>query len=170
MSDSACDSKETKSLSSEDSNHILPEVRRFYSYLTERMLKNGSPPSLESICKDLSIISSKAFDHLNTLEGLGAIYRRPETREIVAVYPFSGIRTKHRLKTPYGITYANCALDALCITHLFDIDYKIFTECHVCKRDITIGINNREIDYISHEGIMVWESFKTSSLPHILCV
>ncbi len=170
MSDSECDSKETKSPSSEDSNHILPEVRRFYSYLIERMLKNGGPLSLESICKDLSIISSKVFDHLNTLEGLGAIYRQTETHEIIAAYPLSGVRTKHQLKNSYGITYANCALDALCITHLFDMDYEIFTECHVCKRNITIGINSREIDYISHKGIMVWESFKTSPLPHILCV
>jgi hypothetical protein len=142
--------------------------RRFYQ-LTEfekvllgqifkAILQSGKAPSVTVLHKALKTYRLRIVRTYGKLEQKRRLVRKKETGEIVCVYPLSFVPTEHQVVIEEGTKlYANSALDALGIPHLFNRNAEITSPCRMCTEAITITIKNGDIVSKSHPHVYVWK-------------
>lgn len=121
------------------------------------VLESGKAPSVTVLHKTLKTYRLRIVRTIGKLEEKDRLVRKKETGEIVCVYPLSLVPTEHQvIMEGEKRLFANCALDALSIPHVFNKNAEIISQCHTCKEMITITVKNGEIVSKSHARIYVW--------------
>jgi hypothetical protein len=120
----------------------------------------GRIPSVDEIGKAFPRFTNEEVNTiLNKLDQLDVIHFDDDKSNIIAAYPFSGLKTSH-LVSLKGDNYRNicamCAIDALGIPFMFDCDVSIESSCHHCDEEVEIEIRKDEITSLKPEGVVVW--------------
>jgi hypothetical protein len=138
-----------------------PTTRVVYQQFLRLFAKTGQPPTLEALASATKLSDLAAISHhLHQLETIGSIYRHPVSGQIVSAYPFSVVPTAHRVALAGNPTvYAMCAIDALGMPFMFDMDAIIDSICQQCGQDLTVHITNGTISTaIPGEIVVVYAS------------
>lgn len=121
------------------------------------VLEYGRAPSVTLLHKVFKTYRLRIVRTIGKLEEKDRLVRKKETGEIVSVYPLSLVPTEHKvIMEGDKRVFANCALDALSIPHMFNKNAEIISQCHMCKEAVTITVRNGEIVSKSHARIYVW--------------
>ncbi len=133
------------------------QALQVYRYLLQDFARMGQPPALETMANELNLSSQIIQGALDVLEAGGSIYRDPETREILAAYPFSAKPTDHIVRFEDGHwVYSMCAIDALGMPVMLYLDATIESRCSHCGRAIGIAIKNNGLAEFSPQETRVW--------------
>lgn len=136
----------------------------------EAVLESGKAPSVTVLQKVLKTYRLRIVRTIGKLEEKDRLVREKETGEIVSVYPLSLVPTEHQvIMEGEKKLFANCALDALSIPHMFNKNAEIISQCHTCKETVTITIINGEIASKSHPNIYVWNPTHVERPAAALC-
>lgn len=121
------------------------------------VLESGKAPSVTLLHKVFKTYRLRIVRTIGKLEEKDRLVRKKETGEIVSIYPLSLVPTEHQVIMEGDKTlFANCAVDALSIPHMFNKNAEIISQCHTCKETVTITVKNGEIVSKSHAHIYVW--------------
>jgi mercuric reductase len=92
--------------------------------------------------------------------------------EVAGAYPFTMERTPHRLQVNGNRVHAMCALDALAVSPMFDLDVQIYSRC--AESQVPIRLRQRGMELLEMEpsedlllGIHWQEA--TTCAAHSLC-
>jgi hypothetical protein len=133
------------------------QVRQTYHYLLTYFAQTGQPPSSQALEQDLHLSKERADEASNLIEAQGSIYRDPTTREILAAYPFSARSTDHLVRFPDGHwVYSMCAIDALRMPAMLDIDAEIESRCAHCGDRIHVVVENHALAEYSPTTARLW--------------
>jgi len=120
----------------------------------------GRIPSLVEIKEEFNHFNKKKVeDILNELDQFDAIHLDENKTNIIAAYPFSGIKTSHKVslkRKEFKTVYAMCAIDTLGISFMFDSDVSIESLCFHCCEKIEIDVKNKEIVSLNPKSTVVW--------------
>ncbi|MGH3065597.1 MAG: alkylmercury lyase family protein, partial [Gaiellaceae bacterium] len=93
--------------------------RELYVWILRRFATHGRPSGTETR-EEAARLGAELEDALATLAREDLVHRGPDG-EIAVAYPFSGVRTAHRVRFPGGHeAYAMCAIDALGIAPMLE--------------------------------------------------
>lgn len=120
----------------------------------------GRVPSVVEIREEFNHFNKgKVEVILNELDRFDVIHLDEGKTNIIAAYPFSGIKTSHKVslkRKGYKSVYAMCAIDALGISFMFGSDVSIKSSCFHCKEKIEIDVKDKEIVFLSPRNAVVW--------------
>ena len=93
----------------------------------------------------------------------------------IGAYPFTMEKREHAIQVNNHIVYAMCALDALAVSPMFDMDTQISSECRVTHDAITIRQSNQtttNLDEVGkvHFGIIWAAANDGDSCANSLCM
>ena len=121
------------------------------------ILTSGEAPAVKKLGKILKASDEETIRVLDSLEDMDMLLRKRRTQEIVSIYPFSLVPTRHRIILEDGKKlFAMCAVDALGMPSMFDQNVKIVSRCEWCKSEITVDIRDGEVVSRSHPDIQIW--------------
>lgn len=136
---------------------LMDNDARVYHQMLLSFARTGQPTTTESLVNALALSREKVEQSLNLLESDGSIYRDPETRAILAAYPFSATPTQHVVRFADGhFVYAMCAIDALGVPVMLDADATIESRCVQCGREIRVTIKRNALVEFSPQETRVW--------------
>ncbi len=118
---------------------------------TRRDLAYGSPWNEEEVDAFLIQLSERDLVVLDPLDG-----------RVVGAYPFTDSETEHRVLMGGVEVQAMCAIDALGVGAMLDIDIFISSKCRHCGCDIAIETNDRgkTIRYARPNKSIVWSGIR----------
>ncbi|MGB7063069.1 MAG: organomercurial lyase [Candidatus Zixiibacteriota bacterium] len=121
------------------------------------ILASGKAPTVEELGVSLEKSDDEITRVLDTLEEMDLLLRRKGTQEVVSIYPFSLLPTRHQIVLEEGEKlFAMCAVDAVGMPGMFDKNIKVTSQCDWCKTEITIEIKDGEISATSHADLQIW--------------
>lgn len=136
---------------------LMDNDARVYHQMLLSFARTGQPTTTESLVNALALSREKVEQSLNLLESGGSIYRDPETRAILAAYPFSATPTQHVVRFADGhFVYAMCAIDALGMPVMLDADARVESRCTRCDKEIRITVKRNALAEVSPPGARVW--------------
>jgi hypothetical protein len=154
--------------------NLTPQEEEIRKYVLKSMTKDGKPPSVTEIMKELKINAigdiESAIKKLHDADILSIRDNR-----IISAYPFSVAKTNHRVIFDDGCeVYALCAIDALGIHSMLSRDTTIISRCIECNKELTIVIKDGRIISANPENMVVyvniikkWGSVANTGYPHI---
>jgi len=107
------------------------------------LVNQGSPPTRDELNDALG---EECVE--NSLEKLGSddlIVLDAEGRLAVGAYPVTIEKTPHKILVNGHSIYAMCALDAVSVAPMFEVDTIIQSRCHVSQTMITIRMHGSDI-------------------------
>lgn len=95
--------------------------------------------------------------------------------EAIGAYPFTMEKREHAIQVNNHIVYAMCALDALAVSPMFDMDTQISSQCRVTYDAITIRQSSQTITNLNevgkvHFGIIWAAASDGGSCANSLCM
>jgi len=139
---------------------LTPTQAEVLRQIFESVLKTGKVPTLQEMAASLKRSDKEISATMDRLEEKDLLLRGKGSREITSIYPLSLTPTEHQLFLENGERrFAMCALDALGMPVMFDINVKVVSRCEGCKEPLVIEIKEGEITSRPHPDMMIW-SFK----------
>ncbi len=116
--------------------------------------RNGKAPEYSEIAKRLKISSLEVV--LLTIEKLKVSdLLQMKGDAIIASYPFSSLRTRHKVIFADGHeVYALCATDALGVHFMLKQDITVLSDCPQCSGEIRVTLKNGSIHFCSPEEVV----------------
>lgn len=131
--------------------------RKLLKVIFDSVIQSGRVPTPERISDELKTSVDDVIHLLNGLESKDLLLRKEGTQKIISIYPFSMDETHHQILLESGRRlFAMCAVDALGMPAMFNMDVGIISRCEKCKQEITIRIIDQEIASKSHPDIKIW--------------
>ncbi len=144
-------------------NQLEAEVLR---HIFKTVLESGRAPTIREMEVFFKLSENDVIATLDELESKDLLFRKKGTQELISLYPFSMIPTKHKIFLEDGRSlYAMCAVDALGMPVMFNRNVKIVSQCEWCKQEIVIEIKKGEIVSKSHKDTMIWKAGRPESAP-----
>lgn len=106
---------------------LSTEIRATHRTILETYLSKGEPPAAGSL----------PTEHLDALAAIDAVVVKDGA--IVGAYPFTSEGTRHGVQVEETIVGAMCALDALAIGPVFDVEAVVYSMCAVTEAPIRIA-------------------------------
>ena len=130
------------------------ELRKF---ILRRFAVTGMAPSLREI-GDMTGFPTEFVDRtLDKLERADILTRKDG--EIVSAYPFSALKTRHRVVfADDRRVYALCATDAMGISFMLNEPITILSMCPWCEGEMEVTVKNGEIASRKPEGMLEFVS------------
>ncbi len=119
-----------------------------------RRLLQGEPVDLASLSTSTRFRREEIAQALSKLSELGAVHVMDGV--LTAVYPLSGVPTRHRIRRDGTIIYANCAIDALAVPFMLDETVAIESDCVLCGEAITMQVKGNRILAAHPESLVVF--------------
>ncbi len=136
---------------------VDPITRSIYQFVLRTFAQTGLPPSVDAIVKALNLPDlAMAEQYVNDIQAKDGLYRDGATGQILSAYPFSAAPTVHRV-TLAGKqdVYAMCAIDALGMPLMLDMDAVIHSNCPQCGNAITLNITKGAIAGVNPRKVVV---------------
>jgi hypothetical protein len=136
---------------------VTPWQKEVLGAVFKAILKFRRAPTVE----ELTLSLKKSADHIirvfDSLEEKDLLLRNKGTQQIASIYPLSLAPTKHQVVLEDGKKlFAMCAIDALGVANMFNLNVKTVSQCKWCQQTISIEIKNGEIATKSHPQILIW--------------
>lgn len=122
----------------------------------EHLVETGAAPTTDDLAGHLGVSREELYSSLHRLSSNHALVLSPDTKEIWMAHPFSAVPTPYPVKTNELTYYANCALDALGIPALLQVDSLTETACADCQESLTIGVTGDKLTasgYVIHFAV-----------------
>ncbi len=117
------------------------EIRR---HILRWFARRGRAPALQEIAESLKTSLSTVKEAVEKLENADILLTEGE--EIVSAYPFSALKTSHRVVFEDGRgVYALCATDALGVHFMLGEDITVLSQCPCCGRELKIELRDGKI-------------------------
>ncbi len=127
---------------------LWPMRHRIY----QGFARNGAPPPLDALARDLAIPQTEARDTLRELGRRHAVTLTDDGDAVLMANPFSAVPTPFRVYAG-GVDYwANCAWDMLGVPAALDADATIHATWAIDDTPATLRVENGEV--IGDEGIV----------------
>jgi mercuric ion transport protein len=129
-----------------------------HRYILAQLPRLGRFPSRQEIAEHFYIAVPEVEQSLARLHAVDLLYLDPSTHEVRVAYPFSTVPTNHlvRFIGERRTLYAQCAVDALGISFLFQQDVSIRSVCEYCGTPLFMEVRDGAIMQQHPAGIMVW--------------
>ena len=130
---------------------------RVLRHIFRTILASGNAPTVGKLGLVLKESRHEIIRVLNTLEEMDLLLRKKGTQEIVSIYPFSLVPTRHQIVLEDGKRlFAMCAVDAVGMPSMFDRNVRVASQCDWCKTEITIEVEDGGVQAMSHPDIQIW--------------
>ena len=117
------------------------EIRR---HILREFARRGRAPALTEIAETLKTSLSTVKEAVEKLENADILLTEGE--EIVSAYPFSALKTSHRVVFEDGRgVYALCATDALGVHFMLGKGITVLSLCPCCGRELKIELRDGKI-------------------------
>jgi len=137
-----------------------------YRYVLHAFPRLGRVPAPTEVGRDLGLGDQAVARALEQLETHGALRLDPGTRWIGEVYPYSAGETRHEVAFESGVqVHCMCAIDCFYVPFLTDSDVTIRSSCHLCEREIEIGVVRRRVSTVTPCSTVVWDSAAPYDCP-----
>jgi hypothetical protein len=141
----------------ECSCEITPSQKEVLRGIFMAILKFKRAPRVEELTLSLKKSADDIIRVLDSLEEIDLLVRSKGTQHIVSIYPLSLAPTKHQVVLKDGKKlFAMCAIDALGVANMFNINVEAISQCEWCQQTIDIEIKNGEVVTKSHPQILIW--------------
>ena len=136
---------------------LAPSEKEVLRHIFKAILTSGKAPPVEELRVSLKKSDDEIIRVLDTLEEMDLLLRKKGTQQIVSIYPFSLVPTRHQIVLEEAKKlFAMCAVDAVGMPNMFDKNVKVVSQCDWCKDGITIEIKDGEVQATSHPDIQIW--------------
>ncbi len=147
---------------------LKPEINDIYQMILRSYVESGRTLSRNEIARHTDDID----DVINILRSNDMVVFDSDD-EPVGAYPFTMEQRDHKISINNHTVHAMCALDALAISPMFDIETHIDSKCHVSGETISIDqsdqtILNHDKNEKLHFGIN-WNSAADNCCATSLC-
>jgi len=116
-------------------------------------------PKIQELQSSLKKPADEIIRVIDGLEEKDLLLRKKGTQEIISIYPVSLKPTQHQVILENGKKlFAMCALDAVGIPSLFNLNARVNSRCEWCTEKISIEIKDIEIAAKSHPHILIWNT------------
>ncbi|MDX8141531.1 alkylmercury lyase family protein [Lentzea sp. BCCO 10_0061] len=119
-----------------------PAERAVHHAILRAFATNGAPPSpaeLDQVAAPFDVLADSVLARLHTTD----VIRLDPDGHIQVAYPFSGIPTRHRVRLADVVdTFAMCAIDALGMPAMLDVDAVITTSEPATGHLITVTVTD----------------------------
>lgn len=134
-----------------------PVTRAVYQQFLRLFALTGQPPTVEALVTAAMLPDAATANHyLSQMEAVGCLYRNPASGQITSAYPFSAVPTPHRVSLANDSdVYAMCAIDALGMPFMLNLDAIIHSSCQQCGKELTVHIANGTISTALPHDIVV---------------
>lgn len=130
------------------------ELRKF---ILRGFAEMGKAPSLRELVDTTGLPTEFVGRTVEKLERADILTRK--NGEIVSAYPFSTLKTRHRVVFTGGRwVYALCATDALGIPFMLNEPITILSRCPWCEGEMEIAVKDGRIASRRPEGILEFAS------------
>jgi len=116
---------------------------RVRSYVYERFVALGSPPTAAEAAEALGLDAAAAYRRLADEH---VIVLKPGTDEIWMAAPLSARPTPFLVTTPLGTYFGNCVWDALGIAAMLGHDARVDTDCADCGATMRLDVRGGELE------------------------
>jgi hypothetical protein len=145
---------------------LTPLENRTLRGIFRAILTSGEAPAVDELGKVLKASDEEIIRVLDGLEKMDLLLRKKGTQQIISIYPFSLVPTRHQTILEDGKKlFAMCAVDALGMPNMFDQAVKIVSQCDWCKSEITLDIRDGQVVTRSHPDIQIWNVEKPGEGP-----
>lgn len=130
----------------------------------------GRPPGIFEISQHAELPENTALDLLQRLEHRDLLARGPDGT-IRYAYPFTEMRTGHRVTLGSHTLTALCAIDALGTGAMYGTDISVQSACALCDdaMHVTTADMGRTLAEISPASTVVWYDFSYSGSAAASC-
>jgi DNA-binding transcriptional regulator YhcF (GntR family) len=130
--------------------------------ILEKFPSLGKAPTIDELSEMLKTLNiTEISNALDELEREDAIFRDKKNGKIIAAYPYSSIRTQHRVTFVDGTkVWAMCAIDALGIHFMTGRDITIESVSPLSDLPIKIRLEKGQIAYVDPPEVIVWNTEK----------
>lgn len=119
---------------------LKPEINDIYQMILRSYVESGRTLSRNDIARHTDDIN----DVINILRSNDMVVFNSDD-EPVGAYPFTMEQRDHKINVNNNTVHAMCALDALAISPMFNIDTHIDSKCHLTGTAISIDQSGRDI-------------------------
>jgi len=145
---------------------LTPLENQTLRHIFKTILTSGEAPTVKELGKVLKASDEEIIRVLDSLEDVDMLLRKRGTQQIVSIYPFSLVPTRHQIILDDGKKlFAMCAVDAAGMPNMFDENAKVVSRCDWCKSEITLDIRDGEVVARSHPDIQIWNVEKPGEGP-----
>ena len=136
---------------------LAPLQERVLRHIFRTILASGNAPAVGKLGPALRESGREIIRALDTLEEMDLLLRKKGTQEIASIYPFSLVPTRHQIVLEDGKRlFAMCAVDAVGMPSMFDRKVRVTSQCDWCKTEITIEVEDDEVQATSHPDVQIW--------------
>jgi hypothetical protein len=118
-------------------------LKTMHQLVLYSLVNQGRPPTRDELN---DVLVEESVD--NSLERLGAddlVVLDAEDKLPVGAYPVTIEQTPHKIFVNGHTIHAMCALDAVSVAPMFDVDTVIESTCHVSQTPITIRMQGSDV-------------------------
>lgn len=134
-----------------------PSENELRKFILRRFAVTGISPSLREIGDTTGFTTEFVDRTVEKLERADILTRKDG--EIVSAYPFSAVKTRHRVVFADGRgVYALCATDALGISFMLNEPITILSLCPWCEGGMEVAVRNGRIASRRPEGMLEFVS------------
>ncbi len=136
---------------------VTPSQKEVLAAVFKAILKSKRAPTVEELTLSLKKSADDVIPVLDSLEQKDLLVRSKGTQRIASIYPLSLAPTKHQVVLEDGKKlFAMCAIDALGVANMFNLDVEAVSQCEWCRQKIDVEIKNGEVVTTSHTQILIW--------------
>lgn len=152
-------------------DQLNQEMKLAYQSVLRSLVNYGRPPTQTELAQLLGKDSVDSSIHKLAKDDL--VVLDPEGKEVVGAYPVTIEQTPHRITVNGHTIFAMCALDAVSVAPMFNVEVQIESRCHVTQDLISIVMNNNElVKVLPSQEVRVGVRWKmpTGAAAHSMCL
>ena len=115
---------------------LSPQLKAVHQDILYSLVRHGHPLSKKELEKILD--ESQVEDGLAILNQADLIVLDKKDKLPLGAYPVTIEQTSHKIMVNGNSIYAMCALDAVSVAPMFDVEVKIISHCHASQIPISI--------------------------------
>ncbi|WP_018233880.1 alkylmercury lyase family protein [Thioalkalivibrio thiocyanodenitrificans] len=115
---------------------LPPELAEVHRTILRSFIEQGRPPKSTELAA--SVPGGDVAGALKRLGDDDLVVLNREGKEAVGAYPMTMADTPHRIRVAGHNFHAMCALDALSIAPMYDVEVHIDSRCHVTGKPVHI--------------------------------
>jgi len=152
-------------------DELSPKFKATHQCVLQSLVNIGQPPT--QVAMEQLLGKDNVDYSIQRLANIDLVVLDADGKILVGAYPLTIEQTPHRMIVNGHIIYAMCALDAVSVAPMFNLEVQIESSCYVTQNAISINMRDNEIINVRpSSGIRVgvrWQ-MPTGTAAHSMCL
>lgn len=119
-------------------------------YIYHELVRTGQAPSHQLIAEYFGIPVASSRQALHRLHNAHLLFLKPNTDDVMMVFPLSAVPTNYQVTVNGVQLYANCAWDSLGIPAMLGKDAQVRVTHPITRESITYAIQDGQLRTVSN--------------------